>query len=111
MLKKPITFEMVINDCFGGFSLSDKAQRLLAERKGLELEQQGSFLVVAGTYDAIHRILPRNDPDMIAVVRELGTEANGPSADLKIVTISIDPGIESFDGKESVELSWHSIKR
>lgn len=48
--------------------------------------------------------IPRDDPDLVAVVRNLGDEANGPHATLKIVEVpdGIDWQIEEYDGLEWV---------
>ena len=50
------------------------------------------------------RDLVRDDPVLIQVVRELGTQANAPVAKLKIVEIpaSVEWQIEEYDGKEWV---------
>jgi hypothetical protein len=50
------------------------------------------------------RDLARDDPVLIQVVRELGTQANAPVAKLKIVEIpaSVEWQIEEYDGKEWV---------
>ena len=47
----------------------------------------------------------RDDPDLITVVEELGPEADGSHADLKIVEIPDDVKwvIDEYDGWESVE--------
>jgi len=83
----PLTRKVVVNGCFGGFGLSDKAISLLAIR-GVD-------------HDYSTR---RDDPDLIAVIEELGSEANGRSAELRIVEIPLDIEwhIEEYDGREHV---------
>jgi len=106
-----MTQKIVINTCYGGFSLSDQAIHEVARRKGLELT----------TYDIGENIpvymyedqygcgfedfdLERNDPALVAAVEELGTQANGVCAILKVVEIpdDVDWYIEEYDGIEWV---------
>lgn len=49
--------------------------------------------------------IERTDPDLIAVVKKLGEEANGGCASLRVVEIpdGIDWEIDEYDGNESVE--------
>lgn len=86
--------KVVINRCFGGFSLSDKAEAMFSARKGIDA---GKYLGRMEEY--------RSDPDLIAVVEELGTQAaSGRFAELKIVQIpdETDYVISEYDGMESV---------
>lgn len=89
--KKPRVREVVVNACFGGFSLSRAAV--------LELRKSGRALdeVLSGD-------LPRDDTDLVRVVREMGEKANGSCADLKIVQIPADVEwtIDEYDGNEWV---------
>lgn len=77
--------KIVINVCFGGFSLSEEACKEL----GL-------------TYGG--RDVERNDPALIEVVERLGRRANGSFADLKIVEIpdGVEWEIDEYDGSERV---------
>lgn len=84
--------KIVINNCFGGFSLSPLAVKKLAELQGkkclfYELDPED-----------------RRDKFLIQVVEELGYKADGISANLKIVEIpdGIDYTIEEYDGKEHI---------
>jgi hypothetical protein len=84
--------KVVLNNCYGGFGLSDKALELIAKRKN--------------TTDRInHWGLKRDDEDLIAVVEELGTEAEGHCAEL--IILEFDEGVEydisEYDGSESIE--------
>jgi hypothetical protein len=81
---------VVINDCYGGFGLSDRA---LAEYKKL------SGITDTDFYD---RDIPRDDPYLIKVVKELGMSANGRHASLKIVEIpgDIEWLVQEYDGAE-----------
>ena len=81
-------YKVVYNSCYGGFGLSEKAKNLLNELKGEEVCY----------YD-----LPRHDKDLVAVVEELGSEANGMFACIKIATINSDRyRISEYDGWEQV---------
>ena len=84
--------KLVLNKCCGGFGLSDKALELICKRKGI--------------YGPLHHWqLERDDEDLIAVVEELGTEAEGFASELRI--IEFDKGvkytIDEYDGMESIE--------
>lgn len=89
--------KVVYNACFGGFSLSKKGAARYAELKGMSV------------YDSD---IPRADPMLVQVVEELGDEANGDYAELRIK--DVPPGtlyrIDEYDGNESVmtqsEYDW-----
>lgn len=101
--------KIVINTCYGGFGLSDKASHALAELKDVKLEV---LMIFAGA--TIFKNMPaieRDDPDLVRVVEELGKEANGRYADLKVVEIPDDVkwDIEEYDGSEwiaEVHRTW-----
>lgn len=78
--------KIVINTCFGGFSLSEKACELL----GIPVIELRKPL--------------RNDPKLIEVVEQLGDKANGANARLNIVEIpdDVDWIIQEYDGVEWV---------
>lgn len=128
--------KVVINTCYGGFSISDEALEALAKRKGLTLywfaslfnsdrltalplaDVQASptlskrhYLTMAYTSPDAgdetyfeNRPDDRSDPDLVAVVEELGERANGSHAQLKIVEIpdGVDYVVEEYDGRECV---------
>lgn len=81
--------KVVINQCFGGFGLSGEAEELLAQRKGVTLEDLD---------------YGRTDPDLVAVVEALGSRANDYYSDLKIVEIPDDVKwhITEYDGVEKI---------
>ena len=83
---------IVINDCYGGFGLSDKATKRYKELAGIEDPE---------FYD---RSIPRDDPYLVKIVREMGSAANGRCANLKIVEVPADVNwiIEEYDGVEWV---------
>ena len=82
---------IVINSCYGGFGLSDKALVLYNTLANTELEYYSD--------------IERNDPILVHVVETLGNEANGRFAKLCIVEIPDDVNweISEYDGSESVE--------
>ena len=81
---------VVINECYGGFGLSDEA---------LERYRQ-----LTGTPDSVflYNNVERDDPYLVQLVREMGDAANGPCSELKIVEIPADVvwDIEEYDGVE-----------
>lgn len=83
---------VVINDCYGGFGLSAKAQ---AEYKKLAGITDPSW------YD---RDVARDDPYLVQVVKELGMGANGTHANLKIIEIpgDVEWMVSEYDGAEWV---------
>lgn len=85
--------KVVINVCFGGFSLSDKA---VARMKELGIEDAETFW---GRWDN-----SRADLRLVQTVEELGHEANGHYSKLRIVTIPDDVKwhIHEYDGLEHV---------
>lgn len=103
--------QIVINRCFGGFSLSQEAQKWIAVRKGISLryeEKTGTYYVIdfkEHEWETISDHVTRDDPDLIQVVLQLGAAANGPHAELKVIDITIDIDINRHDGMESVFVS------
>lgn len=83
---------IVINDCYGGFGLSERAIREYSKLTGMTVEE----------IDA--REIPRNDPYLVRLVRELGMGANGAHSNLKIVDVPGDVQweIAEYDGAEWV---------
>jgi len=83
---------IVINDCYGGFGLSDRA---FAEYKKL------AGITAEDFYD---RDIARDDPYLVKVVKEMGMNANGKFSNLKIVEIpaDVDWMVQEYDGSEWV---------
>ena len=109
--------KVVINRCFGGFSLSDKAidslKELATEKGDKELlklierderSEEDKKLFAGGKYQGLHEI-DRTHPLLIKVVEELGEEANTHVSNLQIVEIpnDVEWEISKYDGVESVE--------
>lgn len=83
---------VVINDCYGGFGLS--------ERACLQYKQLAGITDTAW-YD--HEVA-RDDPYLVKIVKELGMAANGAHANLKIVEIpgDVEWHVGEYDGVEWV---------
>ena len=111
--------KVVINKCFGGFSLSNKAFEMLLDRKGVEYEVVStshfgllgySFYEKGHAGDEKYYILDydyyedRADKDLVEIVETLGAEANGYAADLKVVEIpdGVEWYVEEYDGREHI---------
>ena len=102
--------KVIVNACYGGFSLSDKAIELLFEKKRWNLVKEVLDSGFTSYYkDSIGENnffyegdLDRNDPELVAVVEELGDEANGWPAELKIIDIPDDVEwfVQEYDGLE-----------
>ena len=91
--------KVVINNCYGGFGLSEKAIKRYEELSGKAFPDM--------SWD-----VERHDPALVQVVEELGEEANGDCACLSVEEI---PGnryyITEYDGIEEIhcpeaEYSW-----
>jgi len=102
--------KIVINRCFGGFGLSKEAIEKYAKLKRLSFAVEYSK---GNAFLPLYRLegkaffpqdISRNDEDLVKVVEELGKNANGAYADLKIVEIpdSVEWKIEEYDGIEHV---------
>lgn len=107
--------KVVINKCHGGFGLSDKGIEYFGELKNLNLiKQKGTYFTLSGYDWYVGEIadanyfsdssIARDDPDLVRVVEELGEEASGKYAELRIVEIpdGVEWEIEEYDGLEWV---------
>lgn len=105
--------KIVINTCYGGFGLSEEAMIAFMKKKGMKpIVKRKSPILSPAFYDGVvdneHYVsdwgIDRDDPDLVAVVEELGPNANGPNADLEIVEVPDDVNwqIEEYDGDEWV---------
>jgi hypothetical protein len=83
---------IVINTCYGGFSLSKEAITKYMEMAGIT------------ETDFYHRDIPRDDPYLVQIVREMGSRAHGDCAELKIVEVpaGVSWHIAEYDGNEWV---------
>ena len=101
--------EIVINGCYGGFCLSREAVIRARELSGnsrwggptIRGDVYNGGLICKMDCGFISNI-DRNDPILVAVVKELGEKANGEFAKLKVVEIPDDViwEIHGYDGKE-----------
>jgi len=120
--------KIVINKCYGGFGLSDKAFERYLELKGIKwVEKDRCYFTIPikeydkkseeslkkyGDYRGVNDKgyclsvydINRDDPMLIKVVEELGEEANDIFSNLEIVEIpdGVDWEIEEYDGMESI---------
>lgn len=112
--------KVVINRCFGGFGISQKAFEKLLERKGVAYEKVPSKYAIRDSDSDYYKAgLPhseetylseydfydnRSDLDLIAVIEELGDAADGWAAELAIIDIpdDVEWQIEEYDGREHV---------
>jgi hypothetical protein len=81
--------QIVINQCFGGYGLSEKAYEYL----GIEWDRYG----FAFEDD-------RSNPKLVECVLKLGSEASGLCADLTVVEVpdDVEWEISYYDGNEHV---------
>ncbi len=86
-----MTIKYVVNNCFGGFGLSDIAIQRYKELKNIN--------PAIKIYE--HNI-ERDDPALVQVIEEMGEKANGRLAELKIVELNIDYTINDYDGVEQI---------
>jgi len=82
--------KIAINNCFGGFGLSELAIQRIKEMSKSKHELEFEHY--------------RDNPLLIKVIEELGEKANGTYAELKIVEIpdGINWVITEYDGMEHV---------
>jgi hypothetical protein len=101
--------KIVINADFGGFGLSDEAIRMYARRKDIVLVEEKTEHFTLFYKNEIQDgnlfwegYIERNDLDLVAVVEELGENANGRHSSLAV--IEIPDGVEwqlmEYDGRE-----------
>jgi hypothetical protein len=113
--------KIVYNACYGGFSLSDKAYELYAELAGIKIYPEKDswcthYYTSAATGDKsvdderkwlYSGDMSRHDTFLVQTVEQLGDEANGSCAKLRIYETDSDRYIiEEYDGNESVVVSY-----
>ena len=114
--------KIVINRCWGGFSLSRKAMlrlRELGDKTALEETDFGEVwkgdpnheVRKEQAWSGFCRDIPRNDPLLIQVIEEMGV--NAASAQLaKLAIVKIPDGVEwvidEYDGMEQVQEAHRS---
>jgi hypothetical protein len=83
--------KLVINTCYGGFGLSEKAEALYCAYAGITRE------------DFSQHDIDRDSAILLQVIEQLGIdECHGKYAQLKVVDIpdDVEWEIEEYDGKE-----------
>lgn len=92
--------KVVINACFGGFSLSDAARQKIAATTG----SQPSWMA-----DGVDR----DNPALVSAVAELGRDAAGGYASLVVVEIpdGVKWHIHEYDGYETIHEEHRSWGR
>ena len=112
-MKSSKGYQVVLNDCYGGFGLSKDAVSMLSDKYGLDIDSDYGYVdndvfgIVDDNMDAY-----RMDKRLISVVEKLGVDAaSGAHADLRIVVVPDEVvevhgwHIEDYDGCESVHQS------
>jgi hypothetical protein len=106
--------KIVINQDFGGFSLSDKAMQRYCEIACIDYEMVTTKWGMTLFYKAGHKDdenfiideyqFERDDKILVHVVETLKDEANGVHASLKVVKIpdDVDWFIDEYDGRECI---------
>jgi len=103
---------IVINEDYGGFGLSDEAIERLFFLKGWHAvkEDRDSGITIfykdsidESNYFDVYE-LERDDKELVQVIREFGEKANSKYSSLKIVSIPDDVKwhISEYDGREHV---------
>jgi hypothetical protein len=103
--------KVVINRCFGGFSLSKEAMEYLAERGNVEAQE---VLKDRGIFGGYLYDTPRHDPGLVETVEHLGDKASGTCAQLEVEVIEGNKYIiDEYDGAESVvtpkDINWITV--
>ena len=82
--------KIVINQCHGGFGLSDEAKELYIKESGI---------TPAGDWD-----IARDDPTLVRIVEEMGFNSSARYSDLKVVEVpdGVRWFIQEYDGMEWV---------
>lgn len=105
--------KVAINDMHGGFSLSDAAFQKLLDRKSIDymkILDDNNYPVYwskTGNTEQINEYefyQNRGDSDLISVIEEMGSKANGIYASIRIIEIPNDIKwhIAEFGGREHV---------
>jgi len=92
---------VVINCAFGGFQLTRKATEMIAARGNALAIEDLTLVQFYGFAFSDHE--RRTDPDLVAVIEEIGNIA-GNGTSLKVIDIPDDVKwyIDEYDGAESI---------
>jgi len=82
--------KVVINRCYGGFSINKEGLKLYCQRHGLDPKNVSPYEI------------PRTDPVLVELVENF--EVDGECADLEVVEVpdDVEWHIEEYDGHEWV---------
>lgn len=104
--------KIVLNGCYGGFGLSNDAVREILKRKNVSFYEKVSkhngiefYETDTDNYIYLQGNIDRTDPDLVAVVEELGEKVNRFGAKLYIEDIPSGSAylIDEYDGNESIQ--------
>lgn len=100
--------KIVVNRCFGGYSLSKEAVQWLLENGNEDTKNE------VAKYEDVAFSCNRHNQDLVKCVEILGERANGECAELEIEHIEGNQyRITEYDGYESVEtpesIKWTTI--
>jgi hypothetical protein len=112
--------KVVANCCYGGFGISDAAIRRYCEIKGINLVRitstygegddtwSSDHYAIDGIDDDEHYFyygdIKRDDPALVQVVEEMGSDAHGEYARLRIADVpdGVKWYIDDYDGIETI---------
>ena len=104
--------KVIVNKCWGGFSLSRKALHVLRKmgnKHALEETDFGESWPDSGKkrdagMEHFLSDIPRDDSDLIKVVKEMAGEADGDLSCLVIINVPDDKKwrVEDYDGMETI---------
>jgi hypothetical protein len=87
--------KVVINECWGGFGLSDIAKDIFKARTGREFDY----------------MTPRDDSDLVWIVENMKSAANGEHAELHVIDVPYEYWhIDEYDGQECIYASHSPIE-
>lgn len=103
--------KIVINTSYDQFSVSHKAflrLRELGQPEALQETDLGAYWPIAAgprepSLNRCGRDIPRDDKRLVRVVEELGEEANGHCAELKIVSVPDEIGWQISNDGDGIE--------
>ena len=106
--------KVVLNKCYGGFSISKEAAQFMADRGNKHAKAElndGERWYGYGYTKGFDSGYDRTDKDLVEAVEVLGEKANGDLASLCVVEIpdGIEYTIEEYDGIEwiaEVHRTW-----
>lgn len=88
-----MTYKVVRSACYGGFSLSEAAQKWISERG----------------FDPFAVSRERHHPVLVRCVEALGASANGRHSKLEVATVDGPYKIDEYDGYENVVEPHHIV--